>query len=177
MQLEDLECTSNAVRVQLDCCTNIAPNPRSTLLESNSRAVWQVFMLECPRMRLECFKCCWNVIRMFRTQLEWSWNAVGIHFFLECSWKVLSMSKTFQPPTRMGQNSWNVVGMQLEVLERSWNIQEWTKNFHSNCIPVHSSSSVIGVLNISQTVMFCRVKLKFACSMQISLHLLSTASF
>ena len=56
------------------------------------------------------------------------------------------MSKTFQPPTRMGQNSWNVVGMQLEVLERSWNIQEWTKNFHSNCIPVHSSSSVIGVL-------------------------------
>ena len=43
----------------------------------------------------------------------------------------------------MGQNSWNVVGLQLEVLERSWNIQEWTKNFHSNCIPVHSSSSVI----------------------------------
>ena len=49
----------------------------------------------------------------------------------------------------MDQNSWNVVGMQLEVLERSWNIQEWTKNFHSNCIPVHSSSSVIGVVGIS----------------------------
>ena len=49
----------------------------------------------------------------------------------------------------MDQNSWNVVGMQLEVLERSWNIQEWTKNFHSNCIPVHSSSSVIGVLVLS----------------------------
>ena len=47
----------------------------------------------------------------------------------------------------MDQNSWNVAGMQLEVLERSWNIQEWTKNFHSNCIPVHSSSSVIGVLH------------------------------
>ena len=44
------------------------------------------------------------------------------------------------------KSSWNVVGMQLEVLECSWNIQEWTKNFHSNCIPVHSSSSVIGVL-------------------------------
>ena len=102
---------------------------------------------ESSRMRLERFKCCWNVIRMFRTQLEWSWNAVGIHFLLECSWKVLSMSKTFQPPTRMDQNSWNVAGMQLEVLERSWNIQEWTKNFHSNCIPVHSSPSVIGVLH------------------------------
>ena len=53
--------------------------------------------------------------------------------------------QTFQPPTRMSQNSWNVVGMLLEVLECSWNIQEWAKNFHSNCIPVHSSSSVIGV--------------------------------
>ena len=145
MQLEELECTSNAVGVQLDCCTNIAPNPCSTLLERNSRAIWQVFMLEWPRKRLERFECCWNVIRMFRMQLEWSWNAVGIHFLLECSWKVLSMSKTFQPPTRMDQNSWNVAGMQLEVLERSWNIQEWAKNFHSNCIPVHSSSSVIGV--------------------------------
>ena len=48
----------------------------------------------------------------------------------------------------MDQNSWNVAGMQLEVLERSWNIQEWTKNFHSNCIPAHSASSVIGVLGI-----------------------------
>ena len=50
MQQEDLECTSNAVRVQLDCCTNIAPNPRSTLLERNSRAIWQVVMLACPRI-------------------------------------------------------------------------------------------------------------------------------
>ena len=31
----------------------------------------------------------------------------------------------------------------------SWNIQESTKNFHSNCIPVHSSSSVIGVLYLA----------------------------
>ena len=63
------------------------------------------------------------------------------------------MSKTFQPPTRMDQNSWNVAGMQLEVLERSWNIQEWTKNFHSNCIPVHSSSSVIGVLECTSNAL------------------------
>ena len=50
MQQEDLECTSNAVRVQLDCYANIAPNPRSTLLERNSRAIWQVVMLACPRI-------------------------------------------------------------------------------------------------------------------------------
>ena len=87
-----------------------------------------------------------NVVGISYEYLEHSWNAVGIHFLLECSSKVLSMSKTFQQSTRMDQNSWNVVAMQLEVLERSWNIQEWTKNFHSNCIPVHSSSCVIGVL-------------------------------
>ena len=52
----------------------------------------------------------------------------------------------------MDQNSWNVAGMQLEVLERSWNIQEWTKNFHSNCIPVHSSSSVIGVVKMQHVI-------------------------
>ena len=139
-----LECswnTSNTVRVQLDCCTNIAPNPRYTLLERNSRAIWQVFMLLCPRMDRNVS----NAVGMLYECLERSWNAVGIHFLLECSWKVLSMSKTFQPPTRMDQHSWNVVGMQLEVLERSWNIQKWTKSFHSNCIPVHFSSSVIGV--------------------------------
>ena len=145
MQLEDLECTSNAVRVQLDLLHEYFPKSVFHVVGRNSRAIWQVFTLECPRMRLERFKCCWNAIRIFRTQLEFSWNSVGIHFLLECSWKVLSMSKTFQLPTRIGQNSWNVVWMRLEGLERSRNIQESTKNFHSNCIPVHSSSSVIGV--------------------------------
>ena len=97
----------------------------------NSRAIWQVFTLECPRMRLERFKCCWNTIRMFRKQLEFSWNSVGIHFLLECSWNVLSMSKTFQPPTRMGQNSWNAVGSFRTQLEYPGIDKEFSFQLHS----------------------------------------------
>ena len=49
----------------------------------SSRAIWQVFTLECPRMRLERFKCCWNAIRIF--YLECNWNEVGIQLeYISC---------------------------------------------------------------------------------------------
>ena len=61
------------------------------------------------------------------------------------------MSKTFGPVTRMDPNVWNALRMQSEFLECASNIQECTKNFHSDGIPAHSASSVTGVLVKSTT--------------------------
>ena len=164
MQQEDLECTSNAVRVQLDCCTNIAPNPRSMLLERNSRAVWQVVMLACPRIIKDHQECDWNisnVVGMSYEYLERSWNQVGMQLEYISCWNVVGKFWAWAKHSNHPQEWTRIVGMQLEVLECSWNIQEWTKNFHSNCIPVHSSSSVIGVLrNSSQNTYISKLHLE-----------------
>ena len=68
MQLEDLECTSNAVRVQLDCYLNITYNPCFTLLEQT-------------RVQFDKFVC-WGAQECNQNVS----NAVGIQQqYLECS--------------------------------------------------------------------------------------------
>ena len=77
MQLEDLlECTSNAVRVQLDgsCCTNISLNPRFTLLEV-THVQFGSFL------RWSAQECDWNVSNVIGTPYE----------YLECNWNEVRM--------------------------------------------------------------------------------------
>ena len=109
------------------------------------------------RFSLECDQNVLNAFGMLYEYLECSQSAVRIRFecrsiFLhfECTSKVLSMSKTFGPATRMGSNIWNVIRMQSDFLECTSNIQEYTKNFHSDGISAHSASSVTRVLGISE---------------------------
>ena len=82
MQLEDLECTSHAVRVQLDCCTNISLNPHFTLLEGTHV---QLGMF----LRWSGQECDWknvsNVVGTPYEYLERNWNEVGIQLeYISC---------------------------------------------------------------------------------------------
>ena len=81
MQLEDLECTSNAVRVQLDCCTNISLNPRFTLLEGTHVQFGRF-------LRWSAQECDWSVLNVVGTPYEYlerSWNEVGVQLeYISC---------------------------------------------------------------------------------------------
>jgi len=91
----------------------------------------------------------------------------SLFFHFECTSKVLSMSKTFRPVTRMCPNIWNAPGIQSEVLECTSIVKECTLNFHSDGIPAHSGTRVTRVLDRpdplaifvnedwSETVEFC----------------------
>ena len=101
---------------------------------------------------LECNQNISNAVGMHKEHLECSRNAFRVHlecrsilFHLESTWKVLNMFKTFVADTGIGPNIWNALRMQLELEEITSNCQEYTSNFHSNSILVHSNASVTGV--------------------------------
>ena len=102
MQLEDLECTSNAVRVQLDCYMNIARNV--THVQFHKFVCW---------IAQESNQNVLNAVGMPQEYLESSWKTLQMPFDtfpLGMQLKSFSMSKIFQLPKRMGTNIWNSVG-------------------------------------------------------------------
>ena len=89
MKLEDLECTSNAVGVQLDCCTNISLNPRFTLLEGTH--------VEFGRfLGWSAQECDWNVSNVVGTPYEYlerNWNEVGIQLEYISCWNAVGWAR------------------------------------------------------------------------------------
>jgi len=80
------ECTSNAVRLQFDCCPNNA-----------RKSSWKV-----PRMLYECSQNARGMAAEYGSSVqEFKQNAAGIpRMYFECTWNVTRMSKVYQEYTR-----------------------------------------------------------------------------
>ena len=129
----------NSFNIEIDSGSNRnAFEVHSGSVEAHSGHSGRIWSGSPFQFSLECDHNVSNAVGMPHEYLECSQSAIRIHFecrsiFLhfECTSKVLSMSRTFGPATRMGPNIWNALWMQSEFLECTSNIQEYTKNFHS----------------------------------------------
>ena len=142
-----LECNTNRFRQQSRCIRGAV-----RLIRGAFGTFWQdlkwlgVSIL--PRMRSECFECCWNVLIIFKMQSECSQNTLRMPFDispLRMHLEGFEHEQNIRTGHKNGLEYLECTQNAVRSFRTTSNIQKYTKNVHSDGIPAHSASSVTRV--------------------------------